>query len=125
MKVLLALWGHEARSAFSGAEALQVVMEFRPRVVLLDLGLPDKHGYDVAGEIRDAAKNREVFFVAVTGWNQVADQARSAAVGVTHHLMKPPNPHVLKEILAAYAAAEPSFAPEPALSEPSSEAAAP
>jgi len=103
-------WGHAVQTARSSTEAMQQAADFRPQVVLLDLGLPDKHGYDVAAALREQSGKRRIHFVAVTGWNQIADQIRSAASGVAHHLMKPVNHDVLREILAAYASSEQAHA---------------
>ena len=105
-------WGHTVMMAHSSAEAEQVFGTFQPHVVLLDLGLPDRHGYDLAESLK-ARSVRKVHFVAVTGWNQIADQIRSNAAGIAHHLMKPPNLEVLREILAAYVqVVEPPISPE-------------
>lgn len=103
---LVSGWGYNAREARTGAEARRIAAEFRPRVVFLDLGLPDRHGYDVARSIRDDARRRNIFFVAITGWTQLADQLRSGAAGISHHLVKPVNADVLREILGAYQASE-------------------
>ena len=103
MAALAQSWGHSAIIAHTGTEAAKVAQPFRPRVVLLDLGLPDRHGYDVAELLRRQAGKRKMFFVAVTGWTQLADQVRSKAAGIAHHLVKPVNPQTLRQILAAYA----------------------
>lgn len=106
LATLVKQWGHTTVVAHTAADALAVAEGFRPRVVLLDLGLPDKHGYDLAEMLRRQTGNRVLHFIAVTGWSQIADQIRSSASGITHHLMKPVNHDVLREILAAYSAAE-------------------
>lgn len=106
LAVLVEAWGHETRIANSAAQACQIAESFRPRVVLLDLGLPDMHGYDLAQCLRDQAGGRRLHFIAITGWNQIADQIRSNAAGVSHHLVKPANKDTLREILAAYDAME-------------------
>lgn len=103
LAILARRWGHDVIIAHSSAEAVRVAVDFRPRVVLLDLGLPDRHGYDLADMLRAQFRDHLMYFVAVTGWNQIADQIRSNASGITHHLIKPVNHDVLKEILAAYA----------------------
>jgi CheY-like chemotaxis protein len=108
MALLVSSWGHEVRVVHSGKQAFEIAESFRPRVVLLDLGLPDMHGYDVAKRLREQSRNRVMHFIAITGWSQIADQIRSNAAGITHHLMKPANKDVLREILAAYAASEES-----------------
>jgi len=73
-------------------------------VVLLDLALPDLHGYDLARQLRKEAAGRPLYFVAITGWYQIADQLQSAAAGISHHLVKPVNLDMLREILSKYQA---------------------
>lgn len=107
LAMLVQRWGHEVMVARSSGEAIKVFSGFDPRVVLLDLGLPDRHGYDLADSLRNMPHQGPLHFVAVTGWNQVVDQIRSASSGIRHHLMKPANTEVLREILCAYAALEP------------------
>ena len=106
LAALLRSWGHEANTAGSGARALEQLEVFRPRVLIVDLALPDMHGYDLVRQARTAAGSRKMYFIAITGWAQIADQIKGTAIGVTHHLLKPANTNVLKEILSAYAAAE-------------------
>ncbi len=106
LAILVQRWGHSVIIANDSAEALKVFADFQPRVILLDLGLPDRHGYDLADALKDMPRNGRLHFVAVTGWNTVVDQIRSASSGIKHHLMKPPNLDVLREILSAYASSE-------------------
>ena len=101
--------------ATQSAEAIEVAAEFRPRVVLLDLGLPDRHGYDLAQILRQQAGKRRIYFIAITGWTQIADQIRSSASGINHHLIKPANPDVLREILTAYAHTAENFEGQPTM----------
>ena len=103
LAMLVERWRHTVKVAHSATEAVQVAETYRPRVVLLDLGLPDRHGYDLADMLRHQADRRKIYFVAVTGWTQIADQIRSSSSGINHHLIKPVNNDVLREILMAYA----------------------
>lgn len=107
LATLVKTWGYQATYATSGAAALTAAAEFRPTVVLLDLNLPDQHGYEVAKQlVKQAPDGAKLSFVAVTGWNQVADQLLSAAAGIAHHLVKPVNEDTLKTILEGYQAAQ-------------------
>ncbi len=102
---LLALvneWGHTATVAVDGATGVKTAAVFRPDVVLLDLGLADMHGYEVARRIREEIPGPRPFFVAITGWAQIADQILSNAAGIAHHLVKPVNADSLRQILADY-----------------------
>ena len=103
LAMLAQRWNHTVKLAHSATAAVQVAETFRPRVVLLDLGLPDRHGYDLADMLRQQASRRRIYFVAITGWTQIADQIRSSSSGISHHLIKPVNVDVLREILNAYA----------------------
>ena len=103
---LVRSWGYCVEAATSGRSAIDLAESFRPRVVILDLGLPDMHGYELAKQVRVQAGARKIHFIVITGWMQIADQLSSSAAGVAHHLVKPVNVDVLREILAAYQAAE-------------------
>ena len=106
LEAIVARWGYATLSAKSGSEAIEIAEHLRPRVVLLDLALPDRHGYDIAADLRRASAERAIFFVVVTGSTQLADQLDVRAAGISHHLLKPLKHDVLREILAAYAATE-------------------
>lgn len=106
LAVLVGSWGYATAVAGTGAEAVKTAAVFRPTVVLLDLSLPDQHGYQVARQLRESAQRRKIYFVAITGWSQIADQLQSTAAGIAHHLVKPVNPRVLEKILAAHQEAE-------------------
>jgi PAS domain S-box-containing protein len=86
--LLLESHGAHARAAYGGPAALASLAAFAPDVVLLDLDMPDMDGFDVARAIR-AEGNRHVRVVALTGWGQQADRARTRAAGFDHHLTKP------------------------------------
>lgn len=85
---LLALCGHDARVAGSGAAALAAAATDPPDVVLLDLGLPDMDGWEVAARLRGRPGKPPVM-VAVTGFGAEGDRRRSADAGVDLHLVKP------------------------------------
>ncbi len=102
---LIKAWGYRTCIANSAGEALARCVEFRPRVVLLDLGLPDQHGYVLARNLRAEMRDRTISFVAITGWSQIADQLNSSSAGISHHLVKPINLDALRAILDGYQAA--------------------
>jgi signal transduction histidine kinase/CheY-like chemotaxis protein len=87
LAMLLRSNGHEVKVARDGEEALKVFGAFNPDVVLLDLGMPRLSGYEVAKRVR--ANNSTVLLIAITGWGQSSDRARSAEAGFDHHLTKP------------------------------------
>jgi PAS domain S-box-containing protein len=98
--LLLRASGHEVRVAFSGTTALEVALEFQPNVVLLDIGLPEMDGYEVAQHLRQNPQTKHVCLVALTGYGQDTDRQRSAAVGFDAHLVKPVDPRKLEGILS-------------------------
>jgi CheY-like chemotaxis protein len=90
LRMLLRQWGHESREAADGPAALKAAREFRPDVVLLDLGLPgDIDGYGVARRLRADESLRGALLVAVTGFGQSGDVDRCREAGFDHHLLKP------------------------------------
>src|SRR5262245_47530464 len=79
--VLLRLWGHEVRTAADGPAALDAAREFRPDVVLLDVGLPGMSGWEVAPLLRGQAGDHLPLLIAVTGYGREQDRARSVRAG--------------------------------------------
>lgn len=71
---MLTEWGQETRVVHDGATALEVANEFQPDVVLLDVGLPKLHGYEVARRLRQQQWARDAFVIAITGWGLEADR---------------------------------------------------
>ena len=88
LAMLLAVRGDEVRVAYDGAQALEVERDFAPDVVLLDIGLPELSGYDVALRIREKRGDRTLI-VAITGWGQEKDLRRAEEAGIDHHFTKP------------------------------------
>jgi signal transduction histidine kinase len=98
MDILLKEWGQETRVAHDGPSALEVAKQFRPQVVLLDVGLPRLHGYEVARRLRQQEWARDAHVVAITGWGLEADRQGEAA-GIDHRLLKPVDPQTLHSLL--------------------------
>lgn len=96
---LLALDGHDVRIAYDGAGALASAVAARPDAILLDLGLPDRNGYEVAVELRAHPDLRDAMLIALTGWGQPEDRRRSREAGFDHHLVKPVDVDTLRNIL--------------------------
>jgi PAS domain S-box-containing protein len=101
MALLLSLDGHETRTAFDGPGALAAAAEFLPQAVLLDIGLPGMDGYEVARRMRELPGLRNVLMIAITGYGQEDDRARSKAAGFDHHLVKPVDPDALSLLLGS------------------------
>lgn len=95
--------GHELRTAYDGEQATEVAAEFRPDVILMDIGMPKMDGCEAARYIRARDWGKEIVLVALTGWGQEEDRQRTQDAGFDHHLVKPAEPATLKEIFAEIA----------------------
>jgi signal transduction histidine kinase/ActR/RegA family two-component response regulator len=111
MQALLTLHGHEVRTAPDGRTALAEVAAFAPDIVLLDIGLPDIDGYEVARRLRAAPGGARLLLVALTGYGQSGDEAAAYAAGCDRHMTKPVEPAALARLLAE---AAPAHASQPA-----------
>jgi two-component system, chemotaxis family, CheB/CheR fusion protein len=98
MSMLLKLSGHEVYLAHSGSEALEVAKRERPDIAVLDIGMPDLNGYQVAERIRNEAWGERMKLIAVTGWGQAEDKRRALGAGFNHHLTKPVDPSQLEAL---------------------------
>ena len=98
--MLLKLFGHDVRCAYDGHSALTVAREYRPDVILLDIGLPGLDGYEVAKGVRSTDELRETRIVAVTGYGQEEHRNLSQTSGFDHHLIKPVDPVALQSLVA-------------------------
>ncbi|MBC7896565.1 MAG: response regulator [Cytophagaceae bacterium] len=100
MVLVLEALGHEVRVAHDGLAAVALAAEFRPDVVLLDIGLPGIDGHEVARRIREAPWGREQLLVALTGWGSQEDHDATARAGFDVHLVKPVGVDHLQSVLA-------------------------
>ncbi len=81
--------GHEVRYAGDGVEAIEEAINFRPDVILMDLGMPRMNGYDAAHHIRGQQWGADMTLIALTGWGQEEDRRKSKQAGFDLHLVKP------------------------------------
>jgi signal transduction histidine kinase len=105
MAALLAQWGHQVRVVHSGTEAIETAVASGPDLVLLDIGLPEMDGYEVAKRLRELGRTRgsplqATWLVAVTGYGQEEDRRRSQEAGLDDHLTKPVDPDRLRELIS-------------------------
>jgi signal transduction histidine kinase len=89
MTMLLETVGHHTATAHDGAQALAAARSYQPDIVILDIGLPDQNGYEVARQLRATPAGGAIFLVAATGWGQDADRERARAAGFDLHMTKP------------------------------------
>ncbi|HEX5760757.1 MAG TPA: ATP-binding protein [Thermoanaerobaculia bacterium] len=100
--LLLELTGHEVRTAHDGLEAVAAASEFRPDVVLLDIGLPKLNGYEAARRIRRQPRGEGVVLIAITGWGQEEDKQQSKEAGFDQHIVKPVDPAALLKLISSF-----------------------
>jgi len=99
LTVMLELTGSNTRTAYDGLEALDAASAFQPEVILLDIGLPELNGYEVARKIREQPWGEKMVLIALTGWGQDEDRRRSKEAGFDHHVTKPVDPDALMKLL--------------------------
>lgn len=96
---LLALKGHDTKAVTESRAALELAPAFAPQVVLLDIGLPEIDGFQVARLLRQMPLTRHALLVAVTGYGQPEDRKASSAAGFDYHLVKPVSLSQLEELI--------------------------
>ncbi|MGH8327870.1 MAG: ATP-binding protein, partial [Steroidobacteraceae bacterium] len=99
---LLQLKGYPVLTAATGEEAIEKARVFRPQVIFMDIGLPGIDGVETSLRIRAIPELQGVSVVAVTGWGQPSDRARTRAAGIVAHLLKPVAPEALEHFLAEF-----------------------
>jgi CheY-like chemotaxis protein len=100
LRTLLQADGHEVHEASDGRQGVDVALRLRPDVALIDLGLPEMDGYEVARQIRAVDEGRRIMLVAVTGYGSPQDRERSLMAGFDLHLIKPVDPELLAGVLS-------------------------
>ena len=100
LMTLLEMEGFEVKVANEGMAALQIAQEFRPDVVLLDIGLPGMNGFEVANRLREQPESRDALLIALTGYGEAESRNRSAAAGFDFHMVKPADVNLLLSMLA-------------------------
>jgi PAS domain S-box-containing protein len=97
--ILLEAAGHEVHVSYSAHDALEAAVKYQPDIVLLDIGLPEMDGYEVAERLRKLAELKGMKLIALTGYGQDADRQRSQEAGFDYHLVKPVDYDALTELL--------------------------
>ncbi|MES3002078.1 MAG: response regulator [Pseudomonadota bacterium] len=100
LMTLLEMEGFEVRVANEGMEALRIAEDFRPDVVLLDIGLPGMNGFEVAHRLRQQPGSRDALLIALTGYGEAESRARSAQAGFDFHMVKPADVNMLLSLVA-------------------------
>jgi CheY-like chemotaxis protein len=98
---LLESSGHDVKVAYSAEKALEMAAEYQPEIMLLDIGLPEMDGYEVAKRLRQNPQLKDLRLIALTGYGQDSDRQRSRETGFDAHVVKPVDWRDLSELLAS------------------------
>ncbi len=101
LAMLLRLEGHQVTVIHNGRDAVAAFKQTLPDVTILDIGMPDLNGYEVARQIRETHREKTFILVAVTGWGQATDKEQAFAAGFDYHFTKPVEPQRLIELLSS------------------------
>jgi two-component system CheB/CheR fusion protein len=101
LAMMLQLLGHQTRTVHDGQSAVDAATEFRPDVMLIDIGLPKLNGYQVCRRVRELSWGARAVLIALTGWGQEEDRQRSKEAGFNLHLVKPVDPIALNQMLGS------------------------
>lgn len=101
LALMLEALGHQARTAYDGARAIALADEFRPDVILMDIGMPRFNGFQAAQRIRAQPWADRVVLIAITGWSRDEDRTCSKEAGFDAHLTKPVDLELLFRLLSA------------------------
>jgi signal transduction histidine kinase/CheY-like chemotaxis protein len=96
----LRIEGHTVKTANDGPTGLGIMRDFRPEIVLCDVGLPGMDGYQVVHQVRSDPELSSTYMVALTGYALPEDQRRATEAGFDVHMAKPPNMEGLSKLLA-------------------------
>jgi CheY-like chemotaxis protein len=99
MAMMLELLGYRTTVVYDGDEALQAAAALRPRIAVLDIGMPRVNGHEVARRLRSEPWGERMVLIALSGWGRDDDRRKTAAAGFDHHLVKPLDLHELATLL--------------------------
>ncbi len=100
--MLLRIMGNDIRTAYDGQRGVELAEQFRPDVVLLDIGLPKLDGYQACRRMGVQPWGKAMVLIAMTGYGQEEDRLRSHEAGFDHHMVKPVDPPALMKLLAEF-----------------------
>jgi DNA-binding response OmpR family regulator len=100
LAMVVRLLGHECVTATSGREAIAQSLAHEFDLAIVDIGLPDVSGYEVARELRAQSTGRRLYLAAVSGWGQPEDRTRALEAGFDHHVLKPVDVGIVRRIVS-------------------------
>ena len=101
--MMLQMFGNKVQAVYSGQTAVEMAVSYKPDCILLDIGLPDMNGYEVARRLRQLPQTKNMWLIAITGYGQDSDRQKSLEAGFDHHLVKPVAPQKLQDLLTTLA----------------------
>jgi DNA-binding response OmpR family regulator len=101
LAILLRNAGHEVIHAGTATEGLELLLARRPRAAIVDLGLPDMSGLEIARRARASLGDTAMKLIALTGFGQQRDREAAAEAGFDHHLVKPLDFETIESVLTA------------------------
>ncbi|MGZ9097143.1 MAG: ATP-binding protein [Micavibrio sp.] len=99
-KMLLELQGHTVQTAADGLSGIKAAQIFKPEVILLDIGLPDMDGYEVARHLRKLPETEKSVLITLSGYGQAEDRRKSKEAGCNYHLVKPADEAQLRAMIS-------------------------
>ena len=100
MAMLLGLDGYDVRCAGDGSQTLEMVRDFKPHVLLVDLSMGELSGLEVATELNRDPRRKHMLVIAVTGWQSPDNRDRALAAGFDHYFVKPADPDTIAMLIA-------------------------
>jgi CheY-like chemotaxis protein len=100
LALLIRTLGFHAKAVYNGEAAVAEIIDFEPDMALIDIGMPERDGYDTVTEIRRQPGGTHVILVAVTGWSRDEDKRRAYEAGFDLHVTKPMKVETLKELIS-------------------------
>lgn len=98
LAMMVRMLGHEARAMYEPRDVIEVMAEYAPTIVFLDIGMPELDGRSLATQLRQLPSGESLTLVAVSGWGQLTDIQASLDAGFNRHLVKPPSLDAIREI---------------------------
>ena len=102
LTMLLKLWGHDVMQAYDGETAIAIVPDFDPDIVLIEIGMPEMDGYELARRLSGQSRRSPMHIIAVTVYGQPQDVRRAYEAGFDCHLLKPVEETTLRAVLTRY-----------------------
>jgi CheY-like chemotaxis protein len=102
LAMLLSMSGYSVLLAHTGGAALELALREQPNALILDIGMPELSGYEVARGVRSQAWGKQALLLAISGWDQREDREASSAAGFDFHLAKPARLERVEQLLAKF-----------------------